>query len=137
MKDEDGEIMRLKVPWTKFMLEKFIEEALLTDEEERILRTRVAGWSITKQSMELGISPSTISRMIRNIRHKYVTLQTSAPDVFPALKPSKHDRVVVVPYVPEDIQEVSMIEEIETNCGKDLYEMTAEEIIEYQKTPDE
>ena len=129
--------MRLKVPWTKPMLEKFIEEALLTDDEERVLRTRVAGWSITKQSMELGISPSTISRMIRNIRQKYVTIQTGSPDIFPALKPSKNNVASAVPYVPEDIQEVSMIEEIEANCGKDLYDMTAEEIIEYQKTPDE
>ena len=129
--------MRLKVPWTKSMLEKFIEEALLTDDEERVLRTRVAGWSITKQSIELSISSSTISRIIRNIRQKYITIQASAPDVFPALKPSKNNTTTVTPYIQEDIREVSMMAEIEANCGKDLYDMTAEEIIEYQKTPDE
>ena len=42
--------MKPKVPWTKTMLEKFIEEALLNEDEEKILRTRIAGWSIVKQS---------------------------------------------------------------------------------------
>ena len=44
--------MKTKVPWTKTMLDKFIEECLLTEDEERILRTRIAGWTIIKQSME-------------------------------------------------------------------------------------
>ena len=37
--------MRSRVPWTKSMLEKSIEEALLTEDEEQILRTRIAGYS--------------------------------------------------------------------------------------------
>ena len=44
--------MKTKVPWTKTMLDKFIEECLLTEDEERILRTRIAGWTIVKQSLE-------------------------------------------------------------------------------------
>jgi hypothetical protein len=129
--------MRLKVPWTKSMLEKFIEEALLTEDEERVLRTRVAGWSITKQSIELGISSSTVSRMIKNIRQKYMILQASAPEVFPALRPSKLETNAVPIQIAEDIREVSMIEEIEANCGKDLDDMTVEEIIECQKILEE
>ena len=57
--------MKLKVPWTKSMLEKFIEEALLTEDEEKIIRTRIAGWSIVKQSMEFGMSTASISRIIK------------------------------------------------------------------------
>lgn len=66
--------MRPKVPWTKSMLEKFIEEGLLTEDEERVLRTRIAGWSIVKQSMEFGMSTASISRMIRGIKRKYIAL---------------------------------------------------------------
>ena len=44
--------MKTKVPWTKTMLDKFIDECLLTEDEERILRTRIAGWTIVKQSLE-------------------------------------------------------------------------------------
>lgn len=63
--------MTPKVPWTKTMLEKFIDEALLTEDEERVLRTRIAGWSIVKQSMEMGLSTATVSRIVKSIVKKY------------------------------------------------------------------
>ena len=43
--------MTHQVPWTKTLLEDFIAEGLLTEDEENIMRTRIAGWSIVKQSI--------------------------------------------------------------------------------------
>ena len=54
-----GGIMSREVPWNKLILEEFIKEALLTKEEEMIIRTRIAGWTRTKQSLELEMSLST------------------------------------------------------------------------------
>ena len=42
--------MAHQVPWNKIIVETFIKEAMLTKDEEWILRTRVAGWSRTKTS---------------------------------------------------------------------------------------
>ena len=78
--------MKPKVPWTKTMLEKFIEEALLNEDEEKILRTRIAGWSIVKQSLEFQMSTATVSRIINNIKHKYEQIQPMYPNIFPKLK---------------------------------------------------
>ena len=35
--------MAREIPWNKLILEEFIKEALLTKEEEMIIRTRIAG----------------------------------------------------------------------------------------------
>lgn len=125
--------MRSKVPWTKTMLEKFIEEALLTEDEERILRTRVAGWSIAKQSIELNMSASTVSRMVKNIRQKYLTMHSRFPDLFPAIKPSKYDRALDVMDMLDDVRCVNVLGDFRTSCGKDLRKMKVDEIIKCQK----
>lgn len=67
--------MAREVPWNKFILEEFIKEALLTKEEEMIIRTRIAGWTRTKQSLELGMSLSTIDKIIRRLKDKYDSVQ--------------------------------------------------------------
>ena len=40
--------MKHKVPWNRTLLEDFIKEGLLTEDEEFIMRTRLAGWSQVK-----------------------------------------------------------------------------------------
>lgn len=52
---------------------------MLTDEERMILRTRVAGWSITKQAIELNLSPATVSRIIKRLKQKYDAVQKFDP----------------------------------------------------------
>lgn len=63
--------MSHQVPWNKVIVEEFIKEALLSEDEEMIIRTRVAGWSRTKQCDELGISMSTLDKMIALLKVKY------------------------------------------------------------------
>ncbi len=64
-----------EVPWNKVIVEEFVALAMLTKEEEMILRTRVAGWTITKQAMEFGMSPSTVSRIVARLKKKYDAVQ--------------------------------------------------------------
>lgn len=67
--------MSHQVPWSKVILETFISEACLTKDEEMIMRTRVAGWSRTKQSMEFGMSLATVDRIIARLKKKYDAAQ--------------------------------------------------------------
>lgn len=71
--------MAKQVPWNKVILEEFISQALLTRDEEAIMRTRVAGWTRVKQSMELGMSLATIDRIIRRLKAKYDQAQKYSP----------------------------------------------------------
>lgn len=71
--------MSKQVPWNKVILERFIEEAMLTKEEEMIMRTRVAGWTRVKQSIELGMSLSSIDRIIKRLKVKYDNVQKYDP----------------------------------------------------------
>ncbi len=63
--------MSKQVPWNKIILEEFIELAMLSSDEEHIMRTRIAGWSITKQAMTFGMSESSVNRIIKRLKVKY------------------------------------------------------------------
>ena len=71
--------MTNEVIWTKVVLERFIQLANLTEEEEIVIRTRAAGWSRVKQAMELNISISGIDRIISRLRKKYDEVQRLDP----------------------------------------------------------
>lgn len=67
--------MSKQVPWNKIILERFIELACLTKDEEEIIRTRVAGWSRQAQAQRLGMSISTVDRLISSLKKKYDDVQ--------------------------------------------------------------
>lgn len=67
--------MAHQVPWGKVILEAFIEEAMLTKEEEMIMRTRIAGWTITRQARELGMSEASVNRTISRLKKRYDAVQ--------------------------------------------------------------
>lgn len=67
--------MSKQVPWNKLIVEEFCREAMLTKDEEMILRTRVQGWSRTQQSLELGMSVATVDRIIATLKMKYDNVQ--------------------------------------------------------------
>ena len=83
--------MTNEVIWTKLVLERFIQLANLTEEEEIVIRTRAAGWSRVKQAMELNISISGIDRIISRLRKKYDEVQRLAP-ILPPRKRSVYGR---------------------------------------------
>lgn len=71
--------MAHQVPWNKIILERFIELAMLNDEEEQIIRTRVAGWTRVEQSMKLGMSTQKVDRIISTLKKKYDIVQKYDP----------------------------------------------------------
>ncbi len=79
--------MAHQVPWCQAILEEFIEKACLTPEEEKIMRTRVAGWSISKQAIELGMSESTVNRIVHKLKLKYDNCQKYS-EILPERKKS-------------------------------------------------
>lgn len=72
-----------KVPWNRVILEEFISLAILTPEEETLIRTRAAGWSQVRQSFELNVSLATITRMVRKLHKEYMSLVPHS-DILPA-----------------------------------------------------
>lgn len=70
--------MSHQVIWTKVVLEAFIDEANLTKDEEMIMRTRAAGWTITKQSLEFHMSTAKIGRIIKILKVKYDAAQKNS-----------------------------------------------------------
>ena len=71
--------MAHQVIWTKLIVETFIDEAMLTKDEEIILRTRAQGWTRTRQSIELGMSISAIDKIIARLKMKYDEVQKYSP----------------------------------------------------------
>lgn len=80
--------MAHEVPWNKIIVERFVELAMLTKEEEEILRTRVAGWTRVEQSIKFGMSIQKVDRIIRVLKDKYDNVQKY--DVL--LPPRKHSK---------------------------------------------
>lgn len=64
-----------KVPWNRVILEEFISLAILTPEEEKLVRTRAAGWSQTRQCHALNVSLATITRMVRKLKNEYESVR--------------------------------------------------------------
>lgn len=71
--------MSKQVPWNKIIVETFIEEGMLSEEEQMILRTRAAGWTRTRQAMELGMSLASVDRIIKRLKVKYDNCQKYSP----------------------------------------------------------
>lgn len=82
--------MSNEVRWTKLILETFIDEGCLSKDEEIIMRTRVAGWTRTKQAQEFGMSLSTIDRIIKRLKKKYDEVAKYNP-ILPPRKPSAYE----------------------------------------------
>lgn len=63
-----------KIPWNRVILDEYISLALLTEEEENIIRTRAAGWSQVKQCHAFNMSLATITRKTKRLKTKYESL---------------------------------------------------------------
>ena len=72
---ENAWLRSKEVIWTKIILEEFIAIGGLTKDEEMIMRTRCAGWTITQQAMKLNMSKRTVDRLISSCKRKYDVAQ--------------------------------------------------------------
>lgn len=82
--------MAHQVPWTKLIVEEFVKEAMLSKEEEYIIRTRAMGHTITKQADELCMSIDNVNKMIAKLKKKYDEVQKYDP-LLPPRKFSKEE----------------------------------------------
>lgn len=71
--------MAHEVPWNKIIVERFVEMAMLSEEEQMILRTRVMGWTRLQQADKLGMSVATVDRIIKTLKEKYDGVQKYDP----------------------------------------------------------
>lgn len=66
--------MSREVVWTKAVVDAFVAEACLSDEEELIIRSRAKGWTRTKQSMQYNMSIRKIDYIIHTLKTKYISI---------------------------------------------------------------
>ena len=96
--------MSKEVVWTKIILETFLEESgildriELGDEKARILegrmRTRCAGWKISKQAMEFNCDESTINKYILELKNLYDETQKHSLILPKRIKKSKAEEIL-------------------------------------------
>ena len=64
-----------KGPWNRVILDEFCSLAILTPLEEKIIRTRAAGWGRVQQCHAYGMSLATLDRYIRKLKNSYNSVQ--------------------------------------------------------------
>ena len=64
-----------QVLWTRKLVDTFIKEGMLTEEEKEVLLLRVKGYTIAETSEVMNISDSKVNRIIRRLKIKYDNLQ--------------------------------------------------------------
>lgn len=77
---------RKKIQWTKPLYNAFLEDAILTELEKKVLYSRVwekDKWTITKMAMEFHVGRSTINSVISSINNKYDYLSEQFPERYP------------------------------------------------------
>ena len=96
--------MAKEIVWTKIILETILEERgildriELGDEKARILegimRTRCAGWKISKQAMEFNCDESTINKYILELKKLYDETQKHSLILPKRIKKSKAEEIL-------------------------------------------
>ena len=59
------------IVWNKILLEEFLSIAALTEIEEKVLRSKLAGYTISQQADIFNLSVSSINRVLKSIDEKY------------------------------------------------------------------
>ena len=90
-----GKVIKNQIPWTKVLYNEFVDDAILTELEKKVLYARV--WekdkhTILGMSIDFHVSKSTINNCISSIRSKYDYLYYSYPDKYPKRIKSKAER---------------------------------------------
>lgn len=80
--------MTKQVLWTKAVLEAFIKEGNLNERQQFIMRTRVNGYTISRQAEELHLSVDQVNKEISQLKKIYDATQLHSK----ILPPRKKDR---------------------------------------------
>ena len=71
--------MTKELLWNRQVADEFEEKALLSEREVLILETRLQGLTISEQAELLGVSASTVNRIIKRLKQKYDSIQPLSP----------------------------------------------------------
>lgn len=78
--------MTKQIFWTKAVLESFIQEGNLNKRQEFIVRTRAAGYTISKQAEELHLSIDQVNKEISELKKRYDATQKTSKILPPRCK---------------------------------------------------
>lgn len=81
-----GKTIKNQIPWTKGLYNSFVDDAILTSLEKKVLYCRVwekEKWTIVSMALEFHVGKSTIDNAISSIRSKYDILHDMYPDKYP------------------------------------------------------
>ena len=81
-----GKTIKNQIPWTKTLYSSFVDDAILSSLEKKVLYARVwerDKWTITRMAMEFNVGRSTINNCIARIRKKYDYLHSENPSKYP------------------------------------------------------
>ena len=70
-----------QILWTRKLVDTFIKEGMLTEEEKEVLLLRVKGYTISETSELMNISDSKVNRIIRRLKIKYDNLQCTIEEL--------------------------------------------------------
>ena len=90
-----GRTIKNQIPWTRGLYDQFINGAILTSLEKKVLHCRVwenEKWTIVSMALEFHVGKSTINNAISSIRSKYDYLHCSYPDKYPKRITSKVEK---------------------------------------------
>lgn len=75
--------MAHQVPWNNRIVDCFTKYALLSENEEYIIRSRAYGTTITAQAEYLHMSIDNVNKIIARLKQKYDLIQKEHPDELP------------------------------------------------------
>ena len=75
--------MAQQVPWDQQILDEFIRRALLSEEDQWTLRSRIGGMSRSQQAEHLGLSERSVDRRISRLKSKYDHVQPGSSGLPP------------------------------------------------------
>ena len=81
-----GKKIKNQIPWNKVLYNSFVDDAILTDLEKKVLYSRVwesDKWTIASMAMKFYVGKSKINKCISSIRSKYDHLSNTFPDKYP------------------------------------------------------
>lgn len=80
--------MANQIIWTRQLLNDLYEYAVLNENEQYLMESRIKGVPVSIQADYLCCSESTVHRMISKIKKKYDVVQKQHPDKFPPRRKS-------------------------------------------------
>lgn len=91
-----GKSIKNQIKWNKCLYNTFVDDAILTDLEKKVLYARVwesDKWTTIKMALEWNVSRTTINNAISSIRKKYDDLYHLYPDKYPRRVVQKIDKI--------------------------------------------